>query len=101
MEKNMQGFCNRLKFLREKAGISQAYLAKKLSLTRASVNAWEMGLSVPSTPLIAELANIFHVTTDYLLGVSSELTIRTDGLTPNEIAAVMAIVDCFLQKERQ
>ncbi len=100
MEKNMQGFCNRLKFLRENAGISQAYLAKRLSLTRASVNAWEMGLSVPSTPLIAELANIFHVTTDYLLGVSSNLTIRTDGLTPNEIAAVMAIVDCFLQKDR-
>ena len=38
-----------IKTLREEAGYSQAQLAKKLDVTRSSVNAWEMGLSTPTT----------------------------------------------------
>ena len=34
--------CDRIKELREKAGYSQAQLAKRLDVTRSSVNAWEM-----------------------------------------------------------
>ena len=40
----------KIKLLRETCGLTQAALAKKLGLTRASINAWEMGLSTPSTP---------------------------------------------------
>lgn len=95
MEKTMYGFADRIKDLREKAGLTQIELAKKLSLTRASVNAWEMGLSAPSTPIMVELSKIFHVTTDYLFGLDEGLTIRTDNLTDKEIAAIINIVDCF------
>ena len=62
---------DRIKQLRETAGYSQAQLAKKPDVTRSSVNAWEMGISVPSTHYIVELANIFHVSTDYLLGINT------------------------------
>lgn len=34
--------CDRIKQLREQAGYSQAQLAKRLDVTRSSVNAWEM-----------------------------------------------------------
>ena len=97
MEKNMHGFSERLKGLREKLGITQSELAKKLALTRASVNAWEMGLSVPSTPFIVELSKIFHVSTDYLLGVD-DLTLNIDGLTDKEISVLMNTIECFLNK---
>ncbi len=100
MEKNMFGFSDRLKDLRDKAGITQSELARRLSLTRAGVNAWEMGLSAPSTPLIVELAELFHVTTDYLLGLETDMIIRTDGLNDKEIAAVMGVVDCFLANKK-
>ena len=43
--------CDRIKQLREQAGYSQAQLAKRLDVTRSSVNAWEMGLSMPTTHL--------------------------------------------------
>lgn len=39
MDKTMLGFSDRLKGLRAKMGLTQSDLAKKLSLTRASVNA--------------------------------------------------------------
>ena len=48
--------------------MTQAELAKKLGITRSSVNAWEMGISVPSTQYIVELALLYNVSTDYLLG---------------------------------
>ena len=42
----------RIKYLRERSGMTQAGLAKVLGITRSSVNAWEMGISVPSTQYI-------------------------------------------------
>ncbi|MGM9937394.1 MAG: helix-turn-helix domain-containing protein [Candidatus Ornithomonoglobus sp.] len=95
MKKNMFDFSERLKGLRNNMGITQSDLAKKLSLTRASVNAWEMGLSVPSTPVIVELAMLFHVSTDYLLGLDNNITISTDFLTEKEIAVIMNMIDCL------
>ena len=39
----------KIKHLREQQGLTQAELSKRLGITRSSVNAWEMGISVPST----------------------------------------------------
>ena len=39
----------RIKLLRDQRGMTQTELAKRLGITRSSVNAWEMGISVPST----------------------------------------------------
>ena len=58
---------NKIKILRENKGLSQKALADKLGITRSSVNAWEQGISVPSTQYIVELATLFEVSTDYLL----------------------------------
>ena len=62
---------DKIKMLREKRGITQAELAKQLGLTRAGVNAWEMGISVPSTQYVVELALFFKVSTDYLIGLEN------------------------------
>ena len=58
---------DRIKQLRLSNNMTQTDLAKKLNITRSSVNAWEMGISTPSTAYIVELAQLFHVSTDYLL----------------------------------
>ena len=39
---------DKIKLLREASHLTQTELAKKLNITRNSVNAWEMGISVPS-----------------------------------------------------
>lgn len=83
---------NRIKFLRESKNLTQTDLAKQLGITRSSVNAWEMGISVPSTQYIVELASIFKVSTDYLLGVNETSTINVSGLTDQDIELVNTIV---------
>ena len=75
---------DKIKILRENKNIIQTDLAKKLNITRSSVNAWEMGISIPSTKYIIELANIFNVSTDYLLNIKTNKTISIDGLTDRE-----------------
>lgn len=64
-----------------------------LGITRSSVNAWEMGISVPSTQYIVELANIFKVSTDKLLGVSETSSIDVSGLTDRDIELIHSIID--------
>lgn len=85
----------RIKELRDKAGYSQAQLAKKLDVTRSSVNAWEMGLSAPTTPYVVAMAKLFHVSADYLLGIESELSLSLDGFSEEEIALVYQLLRYF------
>ena len=53
--------CDTIRELRERAGLSQSALAKRVGVTRSAVNAWEMGLSIPTTQYVAELAQLFDV----------------------------------------
>ena len=86
---------DRIKILRENKGITQAELARKLGVTRSGVNAWEMGISVPSTQYIAELSVFFEVSVDYLLGLNNTSTISVEGLSDREIASVLEIIRCY------
>ena len=97
MKKTMHTFPERLKDLRDRLGYTQSDLAKKLSITRASVNAWEMGISAPSTSWLVELSNLFHVTTDYLLGLDDCITIRTNTLSDRAVTAILNSVEAFYE----
>lgn len=88
----------RIKLLRDQRGMTQTELAKRLGITRSSVNAWEMGISVPSTQCIVELARLFKVSTDYLLGVASSATVNVSGLTEKDIQLVCALVEHLREK---
>lgn len=85
----------RIKELRERSGMTQTELAKKLSVTRSGVNAWEMALTVPTTYKLIEIAQLFHVSTDYLLGVSSSECINIESLDEKEKKIILELVMCF------
>lgn len=85
----------RIKQLREKNNLTQASLAKKLNVTRSSVNAWEMGISVPSTSLIVDLARLFHVSTDYLLGMNENVSLDISSLSEKEIMILYELIEYF------
>ena len=88
----------RIRALREDRGMKQTELAKRLGITRSSVNAWEMGISVPSTQYIVELAGIFRVSTDYLLGIRSAAAVSTEGLTEEDVQVLSALAEHLRRK---
>lgn len=86
---------DKIRQLRELAGYSQTELAKKLDVTRSSVNAWEMGLSTPTTQYIVAMAKLFHVSADHLLGTGSDLSICLDGYSQEEIDLIFSLIKYF------
>jgi len=90
---------DRIKALRESCAWTQSELAKKLGITRSSVNAWEMGLSVPSTQYIVELVHLFKVSADYLLGTDAKMVVNISHLREDQQAVVIGLVKCFQKHE--
>ena len=88
----------KIKFLRTNAGITQTQLAKQLGVTRSGVNAWEMGISIPSTQYIVELAKLFKVSTDYLLGLDGSASVSVAGLTDKDIQLVHGLISHLKEK---
>ncbi len=83
----------RIKILREQKHITQSELAKHFGITRSSVNAWEMGISVPSTQYLVLLAEFFGVSADYLLGINATSTVNVSGLNDEDIELVNSLVE--------
>ena len=88
----------RIKHMREQRGMTQAGLAKRLGITRSSVNAWELGISVPSTQYLVELAEIFQVSADYLLGLNRSASVSVAGLTERDVQMVHTLIDHLRKK---
>ena len=65
----------RIKELRKLGRLSQRGLAEKLGVARSTVAMWETGASQPDNRFLIELADVFDVSADYLLG-------RTDNPAP-------------------
>ena len=85
----------RIKELREKNNMTQSDLARRLGITRSSVNAWEMGISIPSTEKIVDLCLVLHTTADYLLGLDKTEQLPIDKYSSHEKELVYSLVQYF------
>ena len=82
----------KIKMLREQNNLTQAQLAKALGISRSAVNAYEQSISIPSTQYIVELARLFKVSTDYLLGLDSTTTVSVGGLSEKDVEVVYTLI---------
>lgn len=89
---------NQIKKLRMQSGMTQTELAKLMSVTRSSVNAWEMGISIPTAAKLVELSLFFHVSTDYLLGLEQQEVVQLDGFSEEQKAILYSLV-AYFQKQ--
>ena len=85
----------RLKYLREQKGLLQTQLAERLSVTRALISGYETGIKLPSLDMLIKLAQSFHVSTDYLLGLTKEQNFDKLGLTQNQIKIIYNLISEF------
>ena len=83
----------RIKALREARGWTQAELASRMNMTRNGINSWEQGLSMLSPPSLVDLAKLFSVSTDYLLGVENHSTVNVTGLNEEDVALLARLAD--------
>lgn len=69
-------FGEKLQTLRQKAGMSQDALAEQLNVSRQAVSRWERDETMPETEKVVLLADLFGVSTDYLLRQEEKKTGR-------------------------
>lgn len=89
------GLYEKIKNLRVHSGMSQVQLAERLGITKSAVNAWESGTNSPSLSYIIKLAQVFGVSTDYLLGVNERLTVDITNLDELQKQAVTLMIKLF------
>ncbi|MDE5911836.1 MAG: helix-turn-helix domain-containing protein [Clostridia bacterium] len=66
----MKIFAQRLRELRLQHGFTQKYMAEKLHIKQQSYSRYELATGEPSLAILTEIAVIFNVSTDYLVGLS-------------------------------
>ena len=94
----MVDFGKTLKELRLNAGLTQQQLATQLGVTKTVVSYYELHTRTPSPEILVKLAAIFHVSSDYLLGIERGKTIDVSGLDEQEITILITLVGLLRKK---
>ena len=74
-------FCDLLKELRIKKGVSQTDLARALGVSNGNVGDWERGRSKPGYVALTGLSRFFEVSADYLLELDCK-DVKTSDSSP-------------------
>ncbi len=91
----MVDFGNKLKELRLQAGLTQKQLAEQIKVTKSVISYYELQERYPSPETLVKLSKVFHVTTDYLLGVEKKKTLDVSSLSDTQIDAVRRVIAEF------
>lgn len=83
----------RLKEARKSAGYTQLKVAKVLGVSRSAISMWETTPTEPDNETLSRLADLFHVSVDYLLGREGDLPRRRGVRIPvlGDVAAGIPI----------
>lgn len=92
---------NKLKELRLQAGLTQKQLAEKLGVTKSVVSYYELQERCPSPEVLIKLANIFHVSADYLLGIENKHFLNVSNLNKEDIQFLQHIIDTLTSKSEK
>ncbi len=91
----MVDFGSNLKELRLKYKMTQKELADKIGVTKSVISYYELQECSPSPEVLIKLSGIFHVTTDYLLGIEQKHSIDVSGLSSEEVAIIERLIELF------
>lgn len=89
----------RIKELRKEFGLSQVELAARMEVTKQTISNWENENIQPSIDMLVDLANVFNVTTDYLLGLDDVPRLSIEGLPLSFAAHLAQIIEDFRNLE--
>lgn len=91
----------KLKTLRQQAGMTQRQLGERIGTTKATISYYELSERTPSPEMLVKLASVFHVSTDFLLGIeTAERTLDVSGLSEENVQLIQRLVDALRETNR-
>lgn len=88
----------KLRSLRIENKLTQKQVADRIGLAISAVSSYESGTRYPSYDALIKLSKMFHVSTDYLLGLTSKREIDVTGLDDVEIELLSRLADKLKNK---
>ena len=92
----IQGLSKKLTLLRQQNKLSQSEVARRIGISSSTVSAYEADQISPSLETLVKLANLFHVSTDYLLGVDyprDKAVLDTSGLNKQQLTVLQDLIN--------
>ncbi len=91
----------RLKQLRMDKRLRQEQVARLVGVSKGAISAYETDIRQPSYDVLIRLANLYRVSTDYLLGRTDDRSLDISGLTAHEAAIVSELVASMTAKNQK
>lgn len=97
----MPTLSNRLKELRLNRRLRQEQVARLVGVNTNAISTYENDSRQPSYDILIRLANLYRVSTDYLLGVSDHRSCDLSGLTEEEANIICELVKAMSKKNEK
>ena len=94
----MYSMPEKLKKLRLEKRLKQYQVAEIVGVNASVISAYESGLRQPSYDVLLKLANLYHVSLDYLFGRDGGKTVDLTGLSKREVILVRELIAEFSGK---
>lgn len=92
---------NRIRELRAEKNITQLRLSLELEVSQETVSAYENGKHLPSLKSLIKMADIFHVSTDYLIGRSDVRKPSATSLFPTKTLHCLIVFTIWIRLTKQ
>lgn len=96
----MVNFGQRLRELRKQMQLTQKQLAELVGVKNSIISFYENGDRIPSPEMIVCLAKVFHVSSDYLLGLDRGESIDISKLSETDKSLVRSLVESLSEKNQ-
>lgn len=87
-----------IKKLRVAKNLNQVEFAKLIGVTKQCVSNWENDNVIPSIEMLVKMADLFNVSTDYLLGRTERRALDVSLLSDKQIEHISLLVNDLIKK---
>lgn len=96
----MANIGDKLLALRKARKLTQKAVGFQAGVSENTISCYENGSRYPSYDVLISLARIYHVSTDYLLGISTTRVLDVSDLREEEIAVLAQTMEVFIENRR-
>lgn len=97
----IEKFSTRLRELRLNNGLRQKQVAKLIGVNKSAISTYENDARQPFFEILVRLANLYRVSTDYLLGQTNSRSLDLSGLSEQEAALISKLVEGMSYKNEK
>ena len=96
----MFDFGARLKEQRELHHMTQDQLGRRIGRSKSVISSYENNIKIPPVDILTELAVIYNVSLDYLVGIDKAEMVSVASLTGSQKELVSLLISEFKEKSR-